>query len=38
MAKRVELDLYYLQHWSLTFDLQIILMTVFSGIFAQNAY
>jgi exopolysaccharide biosynthesis polyprenyl glycosylphosphotransferase len=38
MAKRVELDLYYLQNWSLTFDLQIILMTVFSGIFAQNAY
>jgi lipopolysaccharide/colanic/teichoic acid biosynthesis glycosyltransferase len=38
MAKRVELDLYYLQNWSLTFDLQIILMTIFSGIFAQNAY
>jgi Undecaprenyl-phosphate glucose phosphotransferase len=38
MTKRVELDLYYLQHWSFTFDLQIILMTVISGIFAQNAY
>ncbi len=38
MAKRVELDLYYLQHWSIVFDLQIILMTVYSGIFAQNAY
>ena len=38
MAKRVELDLYYLQNWSLIFDLQIILMTLYSGIFAQNAY
>jgi Undecaprenyl-phosphate glucose phosphotransferase len=38
MVKRVELDLYYLQNWSLTFDLRIILMTVFAGIFAQNAY
>lgn len=38
IAKRVELDLYYIQHWSLTFDLQIILMTVASGFFAQNAY
>jgi Undecaprenyl-phosphate glucose phosphotransferase len=38
VVKRVELDLYYLQHWSFIFDLQIILMTVFSGIFAQNAY
>jgi len=34
----VELDIYYLQNWSLTFDLQIILMTVFAGFFAQSAY
>jgi Undecaprenyl-phosphate glucose phosphotransferase len=38
IAKRVELDLYYIQNWSFTFDLQIILMTVFAGLFAQNAY
>ena len=38
IAKRVELDLYYVQNWSFTFDLQIILMTVLSGFFAQNAY
>jgi Undecaprenyl-phosphate glucose phosphotransferase len=38
IAKRVELDIYYLQNWSLTFDLQIILMTVFAGFFAQSAY
>jgi Undecaprenyl-phosphate glucose phosphotransferase len=38
IAKRVELDLYYIQNWSFTFDLQIILMTVVSGFFAENAY
>jgi putative colanic acid biosynthesis UDP-glucose lipid carrier transferase len=38
IAKRVELDIYYIQNWSLFFDLRIILMTVFSGFFAQNAY
>jgi Undecaprenyl-phosphate glucose phosphotransferase len=38
ITKRVELDLYYIRNWSLAFDLQIILMTVFSGFFAQNAY
>lgn len=38
IAKRVELDIYYIKNWSLIFDLRIILMTVFSGLFAQNAY
>ena len=38
IAKRVELDIYYIQNWSFIFDLQIILMTVFSGFFTENAY
>ncbi|PSH03648.1 MAG: undecaprenyl-phosphate glucose phosphotransferase [Acidobacteria bacterium] len=38
ITKRVEFDLYYIQHWSLIFDLRIILMTVFSGFFAQHSY
>jgi Undecaprenyl-phosphate glucose phosphotransferase len=38
IAKRVELDIYYVENWTFTFDLRIILMTVFSGFFAQNAY
>ena len=38
IAKRVELDIYYIQNWSFIFDLQIIFMTVFSGFFAENAY
>jgi lipopolysaccharide/colanic/teichoic acid biosynthesis glycosyltransferase len=36
--KRVEYDLYYLQNWSFTFDLRIIVMTVFSALISKNAY
>ena len=35
---RVEHDLYYLQHFSLTFDVQIILMTLLRGASRKNAY
>jgi len=38
IAKRVELDLYYIKNWSFILDAKIILMTVFSGFFAENAY
>lgn len=38
IEKRVEYDLYYLQNWSFTFDLQIIAMTIVSGLINRNAY
>jgi putative colanic acid biosynthesis UDP-glucose lipid carrier transferase len=38
IEKRLEFDLYYLQNWTFTFDLQIILMTVLSGLMDKNAY
>jgi putative colanic acid biosynthesis UDP-glucose lipid carrier transferase len=38
LAKRIEFDLYYIEHWSLWFDLAIILMTPFKGLIAKNAY
>jgi Undecaprenyl-phosphate glucose phosphotransferase len=38
IAKRVEYDLYYLRNWSLTFDLQIITMTVVKLFGSKNAY
>ena len=37
-AKRVEYDLYYLRNWSLTFDLQIIIMTALHAFNSKNAY
>ena len=38
IEKRIEYDLYYLQNWSLAFDLRIILMTIVSGLINKNAY
>lgn len=38
MQKRVEHDIYYLQNWSLWFDLKIIFLTVFKGFVGKNAY
>lgn len=38
MKKRVEHDLYYIEHWSLWFDLKIVLLSVFKGFTQRNAY
>ena len=37
MRKRVEYDLYYIDHWSMLFDIRIIFLTVFSGKAYRNA-
>ena len=38
MKKRVEYDLYYIEHWSLWFDLAIIFRTLYTGFTDKNAY
>jgi putative colanic acid biosynthesis UDP-glucose lipid carrier transferase len=38
MRKRIEFDLYYIDHWSLWFDIKIILITVVRGFTDRNAY
>ena len=38
MKKRIEYDLYYIEHWSLWFDLKIILLTLLKGFVHKNAY
>ncbi|MCF6255908.1 MAG: undecaprenyl-phosphate glucose phosphotransferase [Gammaproteobacteria bacterium] len=38
MRKRVEYDLYYIENWSLWFDIKIIIRTVFTGFTNKNAY
>ncbi|HUC61873.1 MAG TPA: undecaprenyl-phosphate glucose phosphotransferase [Alphaproteobacteria bacterium] len=35
---RVQYDLYYIDHWSLLFDLKILLLTLFVGFVNENAY
>ena len=36
--KRIEYDLYYIEHWSLLLDLKILCMTPFRGFASRNAY
>src|SRR3954469_16982526 len=38
IQKRVEFDLYYIEHWSLLLDLKILARTVAFGFLSRNAY
>ena len=38
MQKRVEYDLYYINHWSIGLDLKIIFLTIFNGFKGETAY
>jgi Undecaprenyl-phosphate glucose phosphotransferase len=38
IIKRVEHDLWYLENWSIYFDVKIIIKTIFIGLFGKNAY
>ncbi|MEE8109674.1 MAG: undecaprenyl-phosphate glucose phosphotransferase, partial [bacterium] len=38
LDKRIECDLYYIEHWSLWFDLKILWLTIWKGIGHKHAY
>ncbi len=38
MRQRVQYDLYYIENWSILFDLRILVMTLFVGFVHRNAY
>ena len=38
IEKRIEHDLYYIQNWSIAFDLRILFMTLWRGFFSKSAY
>ncbi|MBK20643.1 MAG: undecaprenyl-phosphate glucose phosphotransferase [Rhodospirillaceae bacterium] len=38
MRARVQHDLYYIENWSLGFDLKILFLTLFTGFLNENAY
>ncbi len=38
IRKRIEYDIYYIENWTLFFDIKIIFMTFFTGFVNKNAY
>ena len=38
IEKRIEYDLYYIENWTLAFDIKIMLMTAFHGLINENAF
>jgi Undecaprenyl-phosphate glucose phosphotransferase len=38
IEKRIEYDLYYIQNWSIWFDLKILIMTLWKGMINKHAY
>ena len=38
IEKRIEYDIFYIENWSLTFDIKILWMTVWSGLVNKHAY
>lgn len=38
ITRRIEHDLYYIENWSLGFDVKILFLTVFKGFINKNAY
>lgn len=38
IRKRIEYDIYYIENWTLSFDIKIIFLTFFTGFINKNAY
>lgn len=38
LEKRIKYDLYYIEHWSMKFDLKIIWLTLWRGFINKHAY
>jgi Undecaprenyl-phosphate glucose phosphotransferase len=38
IKKRIEYDLYYIENWTMTFDIKILFLTLFKGFVNKNAY
>jgi len=38
IRRRIEYDIFYIENWTMTFDIKIMLMTVFLGFINKNAY
>ena len=38
IRKRIDYDIYYIEHWTFGLDIKILFLTVFKGFVNKNAY
>ena len=38
LTKRIEFDLFYIDNWSIWFDIKVIILTIYKGLINKNAY
>ena len=38
IRRRIDYDIYYIEHWTIGFDVKILFLTVFKGFINKNAY
>ena len=38
IRKRIEYDIYYIENWTMGFDIKILFLTIFKGFINKNAY
>ena len=38
IRKRIEYDIFYIENWSMGFDIKILFLTIFKGFINENAY
>ena len=38
IRRRIDYDIFYIENWTFSFDIKIILMTIFKGLISKNAY
>ena len=38
LKKRLDFDMYYIEHWSIWFDVKIMTLTMWKGLIHKNAY
>ena len=38
IKKRIEFDIFYIENWTMSFDIKIMFLTIFKGFINKNAY
>ena len=38
IKRRIEYDIFYIENWTMSFDIKIMFLTIFNGFINKNAY